>query len=74
MNEPKKRKNLRLVIWVAIALLLAYPLSTGPIALLTGSVSPDNPIWRPLYWAGEQCPPFAALMMLYWSLWVPLHS
>ncbi|HEV3303163.1 MAG TPA: hypothetical protein VG055_26150 [Planctomycetaceae bacterium] len=69
-DEPKRRS--RAWLWVAIGLLLGYPLSIGPVGIIAhkcGCLETVMMVYRPLFWAGEQFPPLGGLIFFYWALW-----
>ncbi len=69
--------------WCAIAcgfLLIAYPLSLGPVLYFTQGIENDEVIflyslYTPLEWLGQLVPPFYTGLVWYLELWVPhLHG
>jgi hypothetical protein len=62
-------------VFVGIALLILYPLSTGPFAWLSENVMPDwfgewlAWAYYPLWWAFEKNHDLAEWMLWYISLW-----
>jgi hypothetical protein len=62
-DEPKKSRAW--IGWTLVTVLIAYPLSTGPVLFLTGTC--DYVIYRPLL----SCPGFAAFFLgcgAFWSI------
>jgi hypothetical protein len=66
-DEPKGRSRKWMWCVTALALLMLYPLSTGPVMLLTGRC--NYPIYGPLFRLGEKSDLFASLLFFYWCLW-----
>jgi hypothetical protein len=77
-----KRRLLVWIEWAAVTLVVAYPLSMGPVWWLsdhfhlwtgTGIVSgPQFTFYAPLIWLVEKCPPFGKALLWYVHLWADI--
>jgi hypothetical protein len=61
------QKSPRWIWWALLVLIVLYPLSTGPVLLLTGRCT--YPVYAPLFWLGEKSNFFGGLLFFWWVLW-----
>ena len=75
MEEKQKPRRWSMWLVVGLALLVAYPLSIGPMYFLANNGYLPQwvgklRIYRPLHFLGEQIQPIAEWTYWYCSLWV----
>jgi hypothetical protein len=67
--ESSRRHETPFAVWLAVLLLVLYPLSTGPAVRLAEHdiVSMDilEHLYAPLIWLAENCPPVADFFEWY---------
>jgi hypothetical protein len=71
-KADEKSFGWRTAFWVALAIVILYPLSVGPISFLSGAgllsdpaVAAIRPVYFPLLLVGHVAPPLERLLMQY---------
>lgn len=72
MADQPRRKSGVVWLWLFPALLIAYPLSVGPMAWLVSKTGWEwlAVIYAPLDWLGNEWTLAAAILEWYLSFWV----